>query len=141
MAAIARQAFNPQKYIIIACGIPISGFASGTFLSITPNSDIANSDVGTDGEVHTNLIANNTSTAKLRMSYDNPSYAVMRAAAELFRTTGVFLPSSFVNINNVLDTTFSASSYIQRASEDNYAMDASAMYREFPIYLQNTIRV
>lgn len=141
MAAIARPAFNPQQYVIVAVGVPVSGYASGTFLSISPNSDIANVDVGTDGEVHTNLIANNTSTAKLRMAYDNPTYAILRVAAEVFRTTGVFLPSSFVNINNPLDTTFSASSFIQRFSEDNYAMEASAMYREFPIYLQNTIRV
>lgn len=137
-----RQAFAPNGYKIIAVGVPVNGgYASGTFLSIAPNTDIANMDVGTDGEIHTNLIANNTSTAKLRIAYDNPSYQLLRAAAVLFQTTGVFLPSTFVNINDPLDTTFSANSNIQRFSEDNYSLNAADMYREFPIYLHNTIRV
>lgn len=141
MTVITRQAFNPNNYKIIAVAVPIIGFASGTFLSITPNTDISNMDVGTDGEVHTNLIANNTSTAKIRMAYDNPTYALMRAAAVVYQTTGIFLPSTFVNIDNPLDTTFSANSNIMRFSEDNYALNASDMYREFPINLHNTIRV
>jgi hypothetical protein len=141
MAAITRQAFNPNNYKIVAVAIPIVGYASGTFLSITPNTDISNMDVGTDGEIHTNMIANNTSTAKLRMSYDNPTYQLMRAAAVLYQTTGIFLPSSFVNISDPLDTTFSANSNIIKFSEDNYSLNASDMYREFSINLHNTIRV
>ena len=141
MAAVTRVAFNPNQYKIVAVAIPIVGYASGTFLTITPNTDLANMDVGTDGEVHTNLIANNTSTARLRMGYDNPQYALMRAAAVGFQATGIFLPSTFVNINDPLDTTFSASSNIMRQSEDNYSLNAGDMYREYPIYLHNTIRV
>lgn len=141
MAAITRVAFNPNNYKIIAVGIPVVGYASGTFLTITPNTDIASMDVGTDGEIHTNLIANNTSTARLRMSYDNPSYQLMRAAAVVFQTTGVFLPSTFVNINDLADTTFSANSNIMRQSEDNYSMNAGDMYREYSIFLHNTVRV
>lgn len=141
MAAITRVAFNPNNYKITAVGIPIVGYASGTFLTITPNSDIASQDVGTDGEVHTNLIANNTSTARLRMSYDNPSYQLMRAAAVAFQTTGIFTPSLFTNLNDLLDTTASANSNIMRHSEDTYAMNAGDMYREYSIYLHNTIRI
>ncbi len=141
MANTTRVAFNPNNYKIVAVGIPVLGYASGTFLSIAPNTDIASVDVGTDGEVHTNLIANNTSTATLRMGYDNPTYALLRAAAVAFQTTGVFLPSTFVNINDPLDTTFSANSNIQRMSTDNYSQNAADMYREFPIFLHNTIRI
>jgi hypothetical protein len=141
MAPNTRQAFNPNNYKIVAVGVPVVGYASGTFLTIAPNSDIASVDVGTDGEIHTNLIANNTSTAKLRIAYDNPQYALLRAAAVAFQNTGVFLPSTFVNINNPLDTTFSADSFIMRHSDDNYAMNASDMYREYNIHLNNTIRV
>lgn len=141
MAAITRQAFSPNNMKIIAVGVPVVGYASGTFLTITPNSDISNMDVGADGEVHTNLVANNTSTAKIRLSYDNPQYQLLRAAAVLFQTTGVFLFSSFVNVNDLLDSTFSASSNITKFSEDHYSSNASDMYREFPILLHNTIRV
>ncbi len=141
MAATTRVAFNPNNYVIVAYGIPVSGYASGTFLTITPNTDLASQDVGTDGEIHTNLIANNTATARIRMSYDNPSYQIMRAAAVLFQTTGTFVFSSFTNLNNLLDTTFSANSNFVRQSEDTYSMNAADMYREYSIYLHNTIRV
>lgn len=141
MAAIARQAFNPNDYQIISVGIPIIGYASGTFLSVAPNTDIANMDVGTDGEVHTNLIANNTSTAKIRMGYDNPQYQLMKAAAVAFQTTGIYLPSTFVNSSNPLDTIFAANSWIMRFADENYALNAADMYREWSVYLANTIRV
>lgn len=141
MSATTRQAFNPNNYKIIAVGIPIVGYASGTFLTIAPNSDISNMDVGTDGEIHTNLIANNTSTARLRMAYDNPQYQLMKAAAVAYQTTGVFLPSTFINISNPLDTIFSASSNIIRFADETYSLNASDMYREFPINLHNTIRI
>lgn len=141
MSQISRVAFNPQNYQMIAVGIPLVGFASGTFLSIAPNSDIANTDVGSDGEIHVNLIANATSTARIRIGYDNPQQQLLRAAAVVFQNTGIYLPSTFVNINDPLDTTFSANSHIQRFSEDHYALNATDMYREYPIYLHNTIRV
>jgi len=141
MANITRQAYSPNNQVMIAVAIPLVGYASGTFLSITPNTDISNMDVGSDGEIHTNLIANNTSTAKIRIGYDNPQQQLLRAAAVAYQTTGIFLPSTFTNINNPLDTTFSANSNIIRFSEDNYALNAADMYREYSINLHNTIRV
>lgn len=140
MTAISRTAFNPNNYSIVAVGIPIVGYASGTFLTITPNTDISNMDVGSDGEIHTNLIANNTSTAKIRMAYDNPQYQLIKAAAIAYQTTGIFLPSTFTNISNPLDTIFSANSNIIRFSDEAYSMNAADMYREVPVNLHNTIR-
>ena len=141
MSQISRVAFNPQNYQMVVVGIPLVGYASGTFLSIAPNTDIANTDIGSDGEIHVNLIANNTSTARVRIGYDNPQQQLLRAAATVFQNTGIYLPSTFVNTNDPLDTTFSANSHIQRFSEDHYSLNASDMYREYPIFLHNTIRV
>lgn len=141
MTAISRQAYSPNNQVILAVGIPLVGYASGTFLTISPNTDISNMDVGADGEIHTNLIANNTATAKIRIGYDNPQQQLLRAAAVAYQTTGIFLPSSFTNINNPLDTTFSANSNIIRFSDDNYSMNAADMYRDYSINLHNAIRV
>lgn len=141
MASVSRIAFNPEHHSIIVVGIPITGLASGTYLTISPSSDIANKDVGADGELHVNLIADNTSTAKLRMAYDNPSYQLMKIATILFRSTGIYLPSSFTNTDNLLDTTVSTNSHIQRFPDETYSVNAADMYREFTILLHNTIRV
>lgn len=141
MANISRPAFSPESHKIIALGIPMSGFANGTYLSITPNADVANYDAGADGEVMVNIIPQNTATAKLRVNYDNPASQLLRAAVVAFQTTGVYLPFSSTNLANPLDTTVSINANPMRFSEDNYAVNAADMYREFPILLHNALRV
>lgn len=141
MAATSRVPFSPENHKIICLGIPVSGFASGTYLTIVPSTDISNADVGADGEIMVNMIANNTSLAKLRMNYDNPAYQLLIAAEELFRTTGVYLPFSSTNIANPLDTIASINSNPMRFPDSNYAVNASDMYREHTIFLHNTLRV
>lgn len=141
MANETRIAFSPTNHKINYGGISVVGYATGTYLSIKPNADIADVTVGADGEVHTNLIANNTATAALKISYDNPTYKLLRAAAVAFQTTGTFLPFTSVNVADPLDTTFSANSHIVRQSTDNYSLNAADMYRDYDIYLHNAIRI
>lgn len=141
MTVVTRVPFNPNNHKIIAMGIPVIGYSGANYLEIKPNAQLANSDVGADGEVHTNLVANNTATATLKMSYDNPTYDLLRAAVVLFQTTGVMLPFSSVNIDRPQDTTFSATSYPINQSTDTYSMNASDMYRTYEFYLTNAIRV
>lgn len=141
MANITRQAFSPTKHTVIACGVPVSEFANGTYLNIKPNVDLMNYDVGASGEIHVNLIANNTATATLRVPYDNPTYKLLRAAAVAFQTAGVYLPFSSVNVDDPLDSTFSQNSNIMAHSEDIYSYNAADMYRTYNILLHNAIRV
>lgn len=141
MANDTRIAFSPLNHKITFGGISIVGFAAGTYLDIKPNSDLADVTVGSDGEIHTNLIANNTSTGTLKISYDNPTYQLMRAAAVVFQTTGVFLPFTSMNVADPLDTTFSANAHIVKHSQDTYSQNSADMYRSYDIFLHNTIRV
>lgn len=141
MANTSRVAFSPLKHVIIFGGIVIDGYGDGTYLEIKPNSDISNQAIGSDGDIHTNLIANNTGTASLKMGYDNPTYSLMRVAAIAFQTSGLFLPFSSVNVNDILDTSFSANSHIIKHSSDGYSSNASDMFRSYDIFLHNIIRV
>ena len=140
MTIISRTPFSPDNHKIIALGIPISGFASGTYLSISPNTDLSNYDAGADGEIMVNLVANNTATAKLRVNYDNPAAQLLKVAAIAFQTTGVYLPFASVNLSNVLDSVTSLNANIMRHSDQSYAINASDMYREYSILLHNPIR-
>jgi hypothetical protein len=141
MANETRIAFSPLNHKINYGGISVVGFASGTYLDIKPNADIADVAVGADGEIHTNLLANNTATGTLKVSYDNPTYKLLRAAAVAFQTTGIFLPFTSVNIADPLDTSFSANSHIVKHSTDTYSQNAGDMFRSYDIYLHNVIRV
>jgi len=141
MANETRVAFSPLNHKINYGGITVIGYATGTYLDIKPNADLADVSVGADGEIHTNLIANNTATGTLKVSYDNPTYKLLRAAAVAFQTTGIFLPFTSVNIADPLDTTFSANSHIVRHSTDAYSTNAGDMYRSYDMFLHNVIRV
>lgn len=141
MAYESRVAYSPLNQKIIFGGIPIVGYSKGLFLDIKPNSDIADTSVGADGEIHVNLIANNTATATIKMAYDNPTYKLMRVAAVAFQQAGVYLPFISTNIADVLDTTVSLNSHIIRHSTDNYSANADDMYRTYDIYLHNAQRV
>lgn len=141
MANDTRVAFSPLNHKINFGGISVSGFATGTYLDIKPNADLANATVGADGDIHTNLVADNTSTASIKMSYDNPTYKLLRAAAILFQTTGTFLPFTSINTADKLDTTFSANAHIIRHSTDTYSSNSGDMFRTYDVFLHNTIRV
>jgi hypothetical protein len=141
MANTSRIAFSPLNHVVIAVGIPVPDFANGSYLNIKPNTDLANYDVGANGDIHVNLVANNTATATLRVGYDSPTYKLLRAAAVTFQTTGVFLPFSSTNTQDALDTTFSLNSNITAHSEDIYSSNAADMYRTYNILLHNPIRV
>ena len=141
MANISRKAFTPLNHKILACGVPVPEFANGSYLVIKPNVDLMNYDVGASGEIHVNMIANNTATATLRVPYDCPTYKLLRAAAVAFQTAGLYLPFSSVNVDDPLDTTFSANSNIMAHSEDTYSYSAADMYRTYNILLHNPLRV
>ena len=47
---MAVSTYNPDEVAIVFAGIPISGFADGTFLSVEQNEDSFTMQVGTDGE-------------------------------------------------------------------------------------------
>lgn len=142
MANFTRQAYDPKNQKIIFGGIDIgAGIGDGEFLSIKPNTDISNYVAGVDGDIHTNLISDNTGVATVRMAYDNPPYRLMRAAAVAYKSTGIFLPFLSTNIVDLLDTTSSVNANIIRHSTDNYAYEASNMIRTYDILLHNVIRV
>lgn len=141
MANESRIAFSPLNHKINYGGISVVGFATGTYLDIKPNTDISDEAVGADGEIHVNLIANNTGTATLRVSYDNPTYKLLRAAAVLFQSAGTYVPFTSINVADPLDTTFSANSHIKRHSTDTYSQNAGDMFRTYDIFLHNVIRV
>jgi len=136
-----RQPFSPLNHKILYGPILIEGYAQGTYLDIKPNADIANSGVGADANFSTNLIADGSATATLKMGYDNPSYKLMRLAAVALQQSGIFSSFTSVNVDDPADTTFSASSHIIRYSTDSYSVNASDMYRTYDIMLHNAIRV
>lgn len=48
---MATKTYDPKKIIVIFCGVQLSGFADGSFVSISPAAERFTKVVGADGEV------------------------------------------------------------------------------------------
>lgn len=141
MAQVSRQAFSPNNHKITLGLTIISGYAKGNYLTITPNTDIASQESGSDSEINTTMIGNNTATATVRVYNTNPSYKLLRATAVAFQTTGTFLPFASINIADATDNTISADANIIKHSTDSYSNDVADLVREYAIFLHNPLRV
>lgn len=137
----SRTPYLVNNHKVIFGAIIVSGFAPGNFLEISALSDYANSIVNTDGAVSTNIVANKTARAVLKINYDSPINKLLRAACELFPISGIKLPFTSVNALDPLDTTFSATSYIERPSTDTYSENSQDMIRTYNFFLDYAIRV
>ena len=45
------KTYNPSRVLIIMNGVPLSGYADGTFVNITQQNDGITTTVGADGEI------------------------------------------------------------------------------------------
>lgn len=63
----AVKTYDPKSIIVIYGGVPIAGFADGTFVSVSPAGDRFGKGVGADGEVSRNKSNDNTSEVTLTL--------------------------------------------------------------------------
>ena len=140
--AVAFTPVNPEKVITICCGILVNQYrGADQYVTVRPLNDLANSTGGADADVATTLMPLNTGEMTVRVFKNSPTYKLLRAAAVAFQTTGIFAPSSVVDLNDPLDTSYSQQSYIKRHSDDVYSTNSADLVREYTIFMVNILRV
>jgi hypothetical protein len=65
--------YDPKLVTVIFGGVPISGFADGTFVSIEPTSDRYSRVVGADGEVSRSKSVDNSHTVTITLMQSSAS--------------------------------------------------------------------
>jgi hypothetical protein len=94
--------YDPKKVIITLGGVPISGYADGTFVQIDPNSETWTKKVGADGEVARSLTNDNTHTIQITLMQTSLSNAYLRTVMNADKLTGLgMLPLSFTDLNTM----------------------------------------
>jgi len=82
---MALKTYDPAQVTIIFAGIPISGFAEGTFVSVERNEDSWALQVGADGEA-TRAKSNNKSgrvtLTLIQSSFSNDALSAVMAVDE-----------------------------------------------------------
>lgn len=96
------MSYDPKKVIITLGGVPISGYADGTFVQVDPNSETWTKKVGADGEVARALSNDNTSTIQITLMQTSLSNTYLRTVMSADRLTGLgMLPLSFTDLNDM----------------------------------------
>jgi hypothetical protein len=86
------KTYAPQEVRISWAGLPLTGFADGEFVTITPNSDLTDEVVGAQGDLALTKIANWTGTVTITLLqnaetnlYLSNIYAAQQRAADVVR--------------------------------------------------------
>jgi hypothetical protein len=94
--------YDAKKVIITLGGVPIGGYADGTFVQIDPNSETWIRKVGADGEVVRALSNDNTHTIQITLLQTSLSNAYLRTVMNADKLTGLgMLPLSFTDLSNM----------------------------------------
>jgi hypothetical protein len=94
--------YDPKKVIITIGGVPIGGYADGTFVQVDPNSETWTKKVGADGEVARSLSNDNTHTIQITLMQTSLSNAYLRTVENADKLTGLgMLPLSFTDLNTM----------------------------------------
>jgi hypothetical protein len=93
--------YDPKKVIITLGGVPIGGYADGTFVQIDPNGETWTKKVGADGEVARALSNDNTHTIQITLMQTSLSNAYLRTVMNADKLTGLgMLPLSFTDLHS-----------------------------------------
>jgi hypothetical protein len=93
--------YDPKKVIITLGGVPINGYADGTFVQIDPNSEAWTKKVGADGEVARGLSNDNTHTIQITLLQTSLSNTYLRTVMNADKLTGLgMLTLSFMDLNS-----------------------------------------
>lgn len=128
--------YDPADVSVIFDGVPMSGFAEGTFVSIASDADQWTKEVGSDGHVSRTKANNRTATMTLTLMQGSPSNDVLSGyyAADQLDNSGVV--QVMVKDNSGRTRVFSEAGWIQKIPDVEFSNEESS--REWTIALAQT---
>jgi len=111
---MALATFDPKSVVISVGGVPMSGFADGTFLEITADNQQFSKVVGADGFT-TRVKSNNYGAVMtLTLSQSSPSNDVLSAFLQLDRLSNNGVVPILIKDMSGTTVVFSATGWIQQ---------------------------
>lgn len=83
------KTYSPKKVAVSFNGIPLTGFAKGSFIEATQDEDSFAKDMGSDGEAARTQNANEGGKVKLTLMQQSASNDTLSAQHKLDRRTGL----------------------------------------------------
>lgn len=87
------RTYNSARVLVLYGGVPLQGFAEGTFVEIAPMADRVTSKAGADGEVARSIVPDKRHTVTITLQQTSPSNDVLSASAHADELSGGGLPA------------------------------------------------
>lgn len=75
------RSYSPKDVIVSINGIPLTGYAPDTFVSISRNAELVEEEVGSDGSLSLTKIADKTGEITIMLQQTSPTNTALSAAA------------------------------------------------------------
>ena len=119
------KTYDPKKVIITFGGVPITGFADGTFIQVTQDADSWAKKVGADGEVVRAKSNDNTHTVTITLQQSSGSKDYLSTCLNLDKLTNKgMLPLVITDLNGTtLESWLQA--WVSKDPDWEYAKEAT----------------
>lgn len=125
------KTYAPKKIAVSFNGIPLSGFAKGTFIKISNTSDAFTPEIGSDGEVARVASADESGMIVLTLQQTSASNDILNAALNLDKLLHTGTGVLAVKDTNGRSLHIGAESWIRKVSDVEFADGATG--REWTI--------
>lgn len=123
MGAGIVKTYDPKRVIVTFGGIPITGWADGTFIKVTAHADRFTKKVGADGEVMRARSNDDTHTIDITINQTSLANTALNAIKDIDRLTGLGCrPFSITDLNGV-GLMFWPQAWIQKCPDVEHAKD------------------
>lgn len=118
------KTYDPSNVQVILGGVPMTGFADGTFVNISFDEDQYTKTVGADGEVSRSKSNNNTATVALTLKQTSSSNDALSALymADRLNNAGA-VPFMVKEIGTGRTLCFAQAAWVQKLPDVGYSKD------------------
>lgn len=118
------KTYDPSNVQVIMGGVPVTGFADGTFINISFDEDQYTKTVGADGEVSRSKSNNNTATVALTLKQTSSSNDALSALYQADRlNNGGAVPFMVKEIGTGRTLCFTQACWVQKLPDVGYSKD------------------
>jgi len=117
--------YDAKKVIVALGGVPIGGYADGSFVKVTANSERWTRKVGADGEVNRSRSNDNTSTVDLTLLQTSLSNAYLTTVEKADALTGLGMLPLLITDTNTGKSRFWPQAWIVKTPDDERAKETT----------------
>lgn len=119
------RTYDPKQVSVLIGGVPMSGFADGTFVSIERDEDTFSKVVGSDGVTSRAKTNNRNGTLTLTLAQTSPSNDVLEGIALLDENSNTGVVPVMVKDNSGRSIHFSALGWVQKHPTAEFGKEVS----------------